>query len=120
MLDQARLFNLPKLRSKTRDERRKERSNNYLGGKARKAFSHTPSQCGETTEVSSSLLDQRGNICSKYLPTLSRFADMFMELNYRGSNLKIVKLNPSPIRPDGKTTEILNAKMSGFDKTFST
>ena len=51
---------MPKQQSKTRDERRKERSNNYLGGKARKAFSHTPVQCEETTEASSSLLDQRG------------------------------------------------------------
>ena len=91
---------MPKQQSKTRDERRKERSNNYLGGKARKAFFRTlqsnvkkpqkhRAHCWTIYAQNAYLFFLGLQICSWSLLT--------------GSNLKRVKhINPSPIHPDGK------------------
>ena len=84
---------------KTRKERRSEQRTNYLEGRARHPYRHTPvlrASLAESPEASTS-----ERICAQCKPILSRYADTFKELVHQGSQLKRVKhLYPNPKRSD--------------------
>lgn len=91
---------MPKQRSTTRQQRRKEQHDNYLAGKSSRPYQHTPSLnksfCDAQPGTSAS-----GGICSKCYPVLSRWQDTFKRLIHQGSERKKRKNRyPSPKRKD--------------------
>lgn len=91
---------MPKQRSTTRQQRRKEQHDNYLAGKSSRPYQHTPSLnksfCDAQPGTSAS-----GGICSKCYPVLSRWQDPFKRLIHQGSERKKPKNRyPSPKRKD--------------------
>lgn len=72
---------MPKDRGKTREERRRSRRQNYLDGMARYPYTHTPT-ASTTSE------GEKGGVCSRCLPVLSHYKEMFQGLIHQGSELK--------------------------------
>ena len=98
-----------------RKTRREELKDNYLSGKGRKSYTHSPalnSSLEEDAEqpgpsgANSSGANSCGavassSVCTKCRPILSRYSGIFKGLVHQGSELKKRKrLNPHPKRPD--------------------
>ena len=76
-----------------------EQRTNYLEGRARHPYRHTPVLIASLAESPEASTSER--ICAQCKPILSRYADTFKELVHQGSHLKRVKhLYPNPKRSD--------------------
>ena len=82
---------------KTRKERREKQRTNYLEGRARQQYTHTPSLNRSLTEDSHSLDSASSGICVQFKPVLDRYADTFKSMVHRGTELKKRKhMTPNP------------------------
>ena len=83
----------------SRKERREKQRTNYLEGRARRPYTHTPSlnrSLAEDSQVCAST-----GICMQCNPILSRYADTFKSMVHQGTELKKRKhMNPNPKRTD--------------------
>lgn len=94
---------MPKERSTTRKDRREIQKSNYLAGKARRPYIHTPSLATsfENSEDSSDEEVTTDDVCCRCLPVLSRYKDVFQGLTHHGTKLKKAKsINPDPKLPE--------------------
>lgn len=98
---------MPKQRPTSRKERRDLQKHNYLGGNARRPYSHSPTLTDSLVHDDSDSLDFEDDptasdgVCSRCLPVLSRYKDVFDGLTHRGTKLKRVKgINPHPKLPE--------------------
>ena len=76
---------------------------NYLAGKARRPYSHTPilGSLEEDQDNAASSSSAAQSVCSKCLPVLSMYKDTFQGLTQHGSKLKRCKtVNPHPKLPE--------------------
>lgn len=98
--------NMPKERPKTRKEQREVQKKNYIAGKARRPYSHTPTldkSLEEDGNSDSSVEDvpSANNVCPRCLPILVRYKEVFEGLTQHGPKLKRCKtINPHPSKPE--------------------
>ena len=88
---------------KARKERREGLKQNYLDGKARKPYCHSPTLVDslESVQDSDDGSDDGSDVCSSCLPVLTKYKDVFQGLTHHGSKLKRCKtINPHPRLPD--------------------
>ena len=79
---------MPKERGKTRDERRSEKRRNYLDGKARGPYLHTPRLLTERDDTSSPEENEAQTVCKNCSAVLSHYVHTFKGLVHQGSTLK--------------------------------
>lgn len=95
---------MPKQRPTSRKERRDLQKQNYLGGNARRPYSHSPTLTDSLVHDSPDSEDDptaSDGVCSRCLPVLSRYKDVFEGLTHHGTKLKRVKgINPHPKLPE--------------------
>ena len=86
---------------KTRKERREKQRINYLEGRARRPYRHTPFLKRSLTEETESSSSSCPSVCPQCSPILSRYATTFKEMVHQGTDLKKrKKVDPNPKRPD--------------------
>ena len=91
---------LPKERPKTRKERREAIRRNYLADKAKRLYSHTPvldTSLEEDESIAAASISGTSitGVCSRCLPILSRYKDIFQGLTQHGSKLKrLILIDP--------------------------
>ena len=101
-------------------QRRKQVQLNYLEGRARGPYAHTPvlnqsfiedREAGPSTSTPGERNENVGqNVCYKCEPVLSRYKDIFSGMVHQGSELKLKKSsNPHPKR-DMKHYRDMNAQ----------
>ena len=97
---------MPKERPKTRKERREAIRQNYLAGKVKRPYSHTPvldKSLEEDESIAAASISGTSitGVCSRCLPVLSRYKDIFQGLTQHGSKLKkCKKVNSHPKLPE--------------------
>ena len=139
MLTGSSSLAMPKQRPTKRAQRRQEVRENYLGGRARGPYRHTPTlnksfeeereaQAGASTSRSTTHNEEAGpsqstgasstsrdsrdsDVCCKCYPVLSRYKETFQGLVHQGSELKRRKhTNPYPKRSDMQHYRDMNAQ----------
>lgn len=84
----------------TRKQRRERQRRNYLEGRARQPYAHTPAMNVALEENGHESSTNEG-VCRRCRPILTRYIDDFKELTHRGSALKRRKrISPVPRSPD--------------------
>ena len=98
---------MPKQRPTSRKERRDLQRQNYLGGKARRPYSHSSTLSNSLAHYDSDSLESEeedtpsDSVCSRCLPVLSRYKPVFEGLTHHSTKLKRVKsINPTPKLPE--------------------